>query len=81
MKDGKHQKEKQQYCSLCWKLPDGVQSFVSFWEITKVNISLGKDKVCAIKNGKTFYPAQIWLPETNRNICFSVFLLTHGFIA
>ena len=25
--------------------------------------------------------AQILLPETNRNICFSVFLLTHGFFA
>ena len=29
----------------------------------------------------TLWGAQIWPPETNRNICFWVFLLVHEFIA
>ena len=33
MKDNKHQMYKQQCYSLCWKLSEGAQSFVFFWQI------------------------------------------------
>ena len=33
MKENKHQIQKQQCYSLCWKLPKGTQSFVFCWQI------------------------------------------------
>ena len=35
-------------------------------------------KLCMLTS---LWGAQIWLPETNRNICFWVFILQHEFIA
>ena len=35
MKDNKHQILKQQCYSLFWKLPEGAQSFVFFWQLRR----------------------------------------------